>query len=243
MFNPKSNVKEDLPSFCAILGLETHEQILSLMVHYLKVSLYGLLISFLGALPFGTLNLTAFDIAASQGLVSAIWFAFAVVAVELAMVRLSLFGNEHLQLGKKAMHYVLLLGIVLLLYLSLDSFLDIFRGPLSHPKTNFLPHIESAFVLGLLLSSLNPLQLPFWFTWNKVLDNKGILRASAGHYTFYIMGIGLGTLIGLGIFILAGRFIFTNYDQYHAVTSLLMGLLYLGFSCYLMFLLIKKRIS
>lgn len=213
------------------------------MVKYVKVCVYGLLISFIGALPFGTLNLTAFDIAASQGLVSAIWFAFAVVVVELSVVRIALYGNERLHLGKKAIQYILPLGIILLLYLSLTSFLDSSSVPATNSKAEFFPHIESAFVLGLLLSALNPLQFPFWLTWNKVLDNKGILEASNKHYTFYSLGIGLGTLIGLGIFILAGKFIFTNYDQYHTATNLFMGLLYLGFSFYLLFLLIKKRIN
>jgi len=76
-------------------------------------------------------------------------------------------------------------GIVLLLYTCSDSFLDVFRALSLQPKTNFFPYfIESTFVLDLLLSALNPLQLPFWFTWNKMLDNKGILKASNGHNSF-----------------------------------------------------------
>lgn len=212
------------------------------MSNYVKVCFYGLLISFVGALPFGTLNLTAFDIAATQGLVSAAWFALAVVLVELSMVRITLYGNERLHLGEKAMTYILPLGIVFLFYLSLASFWDISSVPAANSKAGFFPQIESTFALGLFLSALNPLQLPFWMTWNKVLDHKGILRRSNVNYLFYITGIGLGTLIGLGIFIVLGKFIFTHYNQYHYITNLLMGLLYLGFSFYLMFLFIKKRI-
>ncbi|MDC6384295.1 hypothetical protein D2V93_00215 [Flagellimonas taeanensis] len=212
------------------------------MPNYAKVCFYGLLISFVGALPFGTLNLTAFDIAASQGLVSAIWFAMAVVLVELSVVRITLYGNERLHLGERALKYILPLGIVFLLYLSLSSFLEMDSVTVTDSKTDFFPQIGSTFVLGLLLSALNPLQFPFWMTWNQVLDRKGILQRSNSHYVFYILGIGLGTLVGLGIFILAGKFIFANYDRYHTITNLMMGLLYLGFSFYLMFIFIKKRI-
>ncbi len=213
------------------------------MQNYIKVCFWGLLISFLGTLPFGTLNLTAFDIAASQGLVSAIWFSLAVVMVELVMVRLTLFGNEHLHLSEKLMTYLLPLGILLLLYLSVSSFLDAANVSKVTSKLDLLPQLQSTFVLGLLLSALNPLQIPFWMTWNKVLENKNILTSSKSSYTFYLVGIGLGTILGLAIFVLIGKYFFTNYGNYNKITNLLMGLLYLGFSFYLMSIFIKKRLN
>ena len=213
------------------------------MDKYLKVSFYGILVSFLGALPLGTLNLTAFEIAASQGLMSALWFALAVILVELTIVRLTLLGNEHLQLGEKLSSYLLPLGILLLLYLATTSFQAAAHISEVEQKMGFLPKISSAFLLGLMLSALNPLQIPFWMTWNKVLTSKGILRKSKGHYNYYIFGIGLGTFIGLGLFMMAGKYIFSNYDSYAKITNILMGLLYLGFSFYLMYLWYKKRLK
>lgn len=213
------------------------------MIKFLKVCFFGLLISFIGALPLGTLNITAFDIAASQGLVSAIWFALAVVLVELVVVRLTLFGNEKLQLNDKVMQYLIPFGILLLLYLAISHFMVLTDVSGVNSKIDLLPQFKSTFVLGLLLSGLNPLQIPFWMTWNKVLDNREILETSRSSYSFYLGGIGIGTMIGLGIFILAGKYIFTNYGDYNMITNLLMGLLYLGFSFYLIFLFIKKRLN
>lgn len=213
------------------------------MVKFLKICFSGLLISFLGALPFGTLNLTAFDIAASQGFVSAVWFAIAVVLVELAVVRLTLFGNERLQINEKVMYYLIPLGAILLLYLAISNFIASAGAAEVNSKIDLLPQLRSTFVLGLLLSGLNPLQIPFWMTWNKVLETKGVLKTSKTSYAFYLIGIGIGSLIGLGSFILAGKYLFTNYGNYSMVTNLLMGLLYLGFSFYLMFLFIKKRLN
>jgi|UPI00055B574E threonine/homoserine/homoserine lactone efflux protein len=212
-----------------------------MMQNYIKVCFSGLLISFLGALPLGTLNLTAFDIAASQDLVSALWFSVAVVLVELIVVRLTLFGNERLQLSDKLMIYLLPLGILLLLYLSITSFVDAASVSKASSKVNLLPQLQSTFVLGLLLSALNPLQIPFWMTWNKVLEKKDVLTASKSSYTFYLVGIGLGTMLGLAIFMLLGNSVFTNYGNYGLITNLLMGVLYLGFSFYLMFIFFKQR--
>lgn len=213
------------------------------MNKYAKIGFSGLLVSFLGALPLGTLNITAFDIAASQSLTSAMWFAAAVVLVELIVVRLTLFGNERLQFGEKLSNYLIPFGIVLLLYLAITSFMASAQISEMGSKVNLLPQINSAFILGFLLSALNPLHIPFWMTWNKVLASKGILETSKKSYTLYITGIGLGSLIGLGVFIFAGKYIFTNYESYSMITNLLMGLLYLGFSIYLMFLLVKKRLK
>ncbi|WP_422861585.1 LysE family transporter [Flagellimonas sp. W118] len=213
------------------------------MNKYAKIGFSGLLVSFLGALPLGTLNITAFDIAASQSLTSAIWFASAVVLVELIVVRLTLFGNERLQFGEKLSNYLIPFGIVLLLYLAIISFMASAQISEMGSKVNLLPQINSAFILGFLLSALNPLHIPFWMTWNKVLASKGILDTSKKSYALYITGIGIGSLMGLGVFIFAGKYIFTNYESYGMITNLLMGLLYLGFSIYLMFLLVKKRLK
>nr|WP_298791273.1 LysE family transporter [uncultured Allomuricauda sp.] len=213
------------------------------MNKYAKIGFSGLLVSFLGALPLGTLNITAFDIAASQSLTSAMWFATAVVLVELIVVRLTLYGNERLHFGEKLSNYLIPFGIVLLLYLAITSFMASAQISEMGSKVNLLPQINSAFILGFLLSALNPLHIPFWMTWNKVLASKGILETSKKSYTLYITGIGIGSLIGLGVFIFAGKYIFTNYESYSMITNLLMGLLYLGFSIYLMFLLVKKRLK
>ncbi len=209
----------------------------------LKVLFSGFLISFLGALPLGTLNLTAFDISASQGIASALWFAIAVILVELAVVRLAIYGNEKLTLTDRISSYLFPLGIVLLLYLAIISFLDASQVSEAGSKTTLLPQIGSPFILGLLLSALNPLHFPFWMTWTKVLSTKGVLEKSARSYGFYIWGIGVGSLLGLLIFIFLGKYVFGNYQEYSKVTNFLMGLLYLGFSLYLIFLLIKKRLN
>ncbi|MEM9361036.1 MAG: LysE family transporter [Bacteroidota bacterium] len=209
----------------------------------LKVLFSGFLISFLGALPLGTLNLTAFDIAASQSVTSAIWFSIAVVLVELIVVRLAIYGNEKLTLTDRIGNYLFPLGIVLLMYLAIVCFIDANQVSESGPKMTVLPQIGSPFVLGLLLSALNPLHFPFWMTWTKVLSTKGILERSGKSYSFYIWGIGIGSIIALMIFIFLGKYLFSNYQDYSKVTNLLMGLLYLGFSLYLSFLLIKKRLN
>lgn len=212
------------------------------MGKYLKVVIAGLLISFIGALPLGSLNITAFDIAASQGITDALGFAIAAIVIELIYVRLTLLGNEKLIFGDKFSRYVLPLAAILLLYLGITSFYSINSTEVASSSV-FLPRISSPIILGLLLSALNPLQIPFWMLWSKYLLDRKILAHKKSSYTGYMIGIGVGTLFGLLVFMLLGRYIVSNYNEYNKVTHFVLGLLYLGFSCYLLILLYKKHLK
>ena len=211
------------------------------MFKTLKVCIAGLLISFLGALPLGILNITVFDISATQSIENALLFAFAAIFIELVYVRLTLWGSNKIVLEGKWVYIVFSLAITLLLYLGISSLLTATQvGELSLTKSA-LPKITSPILLGLLLSALNPLQIPFWFTWNKVLESKEILEHKTISFISYMFGIGAGTLIGMLIFIYAGKLIVDSYSKYAQWSNFLLGLLYVGFSFYLLFLLYRKH--
>lgn len=211
------------------------------MYKNLKVCIAGLLISFVGALPLGSLNITAFDISASQGFEQALLFAFAAIFVELIYVRLTLWGSQKIVLEGKRLYIVLALAVALLLYLAISSLLNAYSGPQVNATTGVLPKITSPILLGLLLSAFNPLQVPFWLTWNKVLESKEMLEHKTVSFISYMFGIGSGTLMGMLVFIYAGKLIVNSYGKYAQWSNLLLGLLYLGFSFYLLFKLYRKH--
>ncbi|MEM9000781.1 MAG: LysE family transporter [Bacteroidota bacterium] len=208
----------------------------------LKVCGSGLLISFFGALPLGTLNITAFDIAASQGMAAAFVFSIATIVIELCYVRLTLWGSQHLQLGDRFSYYLLPPAIILLLYLAISS-LTASIGADTWPVSHTFPKIASPLLLGILLSTLNPLQIPFWMAWHKILFSRKTLKTNWRSYVSYILGIGLGSLMAMSVFIFAGNNIVANYDRYGTWTNSILGLFYLGFSFYLIFLLYKKHLK
>lgn len=210
---------------------------------YGLIGFYGLLISFVGALPLGTLNITAFNIAASQDVWEALLFSLAAVFVELVVVRFTLAGNKKINFNGKLSFYVLPFAVGLLLYLAISSFMS--AGGAQELKTSaaVFPMIQSSVLLGLLLSVSNPLHIPFWVGWNRLLVSKRVLHNTLGSYASYILGIGIGSMGALLIFIFLGKHIFGNYQQYSSMIALIMGCLYLGFSFYLLFLLYKKHLK
>ncbi len=207
------------------------------------IGIYGLLISFVGALPLGTLNITAFNIAASQNVGEALLFSFAAVFVELIIVRFTLMGDKKINFNGKLSFYILPFAVALLLYLAISSFMSASAPQELVTSATVFPMIQSSILLGVLLSSLNPLHIPFWIGWNRLLISKRLLHNSLGSYTSYMVGIGIGTLGALLIFIFLGKYIFQNYQQYSSIIAWIMGCLYLGFSFYLLFLLYKKHLK
>ena len=175
------------------------------MGKHIKILISGLLISFLGSLPLGTLNTTAFQISASQSISQAIVFAFAVVLVELIVVYITLNYASKINFKSKLFSYILPVSIVLLVYLSISNFMSFDDAQHASKSSYVFPLIKSSFLLGLLLSILNPMHVPFWMGWNSILIEKRKLNDKPGMYPSYISGIGLGTLGSLMIFVFAGK--------------------------------------
>lgn len=213
------------------------------MNRLLKIFLIGLLISFLGSLPLGTLNMTVFQIAAFHNVYEALLFVLAVVFVELVVVRITLAYSKKIDLGNKVFFYLLPIAIGLLMYLSVSSFTSLNDNQAIQVGSNLFPMLKSSVLLGLLLSALNPMHIPFWTGWNSVLIARNRLDRKPGMYTSYITGIGIGSIGGLMIFVYAGKYIFQNYQQYSYAIAFILGCLYLGFSFYLLFLLYKNHLK
>ena len=67
------------------------------------------------------------------------------------------------------------------------------------------------------MCAINPVQIPFWFGWSTVLFNKKILQTTAFDYNSFIIGIGIGTLLGNCVFIFGGKWVvqrIANSQQY-----------------------------
>ncbi|MEB8347477.1 hypothetical protein OO010_15595 [Flavobacteriaceae bacterium KMM 6898] len=209
----------------------------------IQIGLIGLLISFLGSLPLGTLNITAFQIAVFQDVPSASWFAMAVVLIELLMVRITLKWSGTIDLRNRFFFYTLPIAALILFYLSISSFMSISEDRELSTSLQLIPMIKSSFVLGLLLSVLNPMHIPFWMGWNNILIERKRLDKARGMQLSYMVGIGLGSMGGFMIFILLGKYIFQNLNQYNYIIAFIMGCIYLGFSFYMLFALYKNHLK
>lgn len=170
-----------------------------------RIFLTGLFISFLGSLPLGTLNIAAMQIAISEGVQPALLFSLGSLTAEVIYVRISLVAMDWVRKQKalfRALEWVTLLIVVAL---AISSFYAATHP--SEQKNVILSSTLPKYVLGLLMSALNPVQIPFWFGWSTVLFTKKILQPQVAQYNSYITGIGLGTLLGNCVFIFGGKLV------------------------------------
>lgn len=191
------------------------------MVKLLRVFFWGLLVSFLGSLPLGTLNVAAMQISVSESVLHGIYFSLGSLLVEMVYVRISLVGVNWLRKQKKLFRWMEWIAVLIVLALAVGSFIAA-ANP-SHEKNVMLNNNIHRFLLGIMLSAVNPVQIPFWFGWSTVLFTKNILEPKSSFYNFYIVGIGLGTLLGNLVFIFGGRMVADKLNTSQSLINWIIG--------------------
>jgi threonine/homoserine/homoserine lactone efflux protein len=187
----------------------------------LRIFITGLGISFLGTLPLGTLNVAAMQISVTDGIRPAIYFALGALLVEMVYVRISLVAMDWVRKQQRLFRMLEWLTLLIVTALAVSSFVAA-AHPSGEAKNVILSSTMHRFLLGITMSAVNPVQIPFWFGWSTVLFTKKVLLPRNDHYNIYISGIGLGTLIGNCIFIFGGRLI---VDKLNTNQRLLNGII------------------
>ena len=186
-----------------------------------KIFFTGILVSFLGSLPLGTLNVAAMQISASNGIYPAMLFAFGSLLAEIIYVRLSLVAMDWVRKQEKLFKLLEWITLLIVIALAVSSF---YAAVTPSVKENFiLSSTLNRFLLGLTMSALNPVQIPFWFGWSTVLFTKKILLPRNDHYNIYIAGIGIGTFTGNCLFIYSGRFVADKLNSNQHILNWVIG--------------------
>lgn len=164
-----------------------------------------MIISFLGSLPLGTLNVAAMQISIAEGVRPALLFSTGSLVAEIVYVRISLVAIDWIRKQNKLFRILEWATLVIVLALAVSSFYAALhpRSGGSILQNSPLPK----FILGFTMSALNPVQIPFWFGWSTVLFTKRVLLPYASHYNSYITGIGIGTFVGNCVFVFGGKLI------------------------------------
>ena len=94
------------------------------------------------------------------------------------------------------------------------------------------------------MCAINPVQIPFWFGWSAVLFSKKILQPVAAQYNSYIVGIGIGTLLGNAVFIFGGIFLVKHIQNSEAYINWVIGSIFTLTAFIQLFKILKgKRMS
>jgi uncharacterized membrane protein YadS len=170
----------------------------------------GFLVSFIGSIPLGYLNVVGFDIYSQEGLTATISYLVGVVTIEFFVIYFTLIFAKKLSENKKLTKYIE--GFSVLFMLVLAAFFYFSANSETTNRTIFSNVSQNFFFAGLLFSSLNFIQIPFWTGWNLYLLNGNHIEISKSRKYFYVFGTILGTFCGMLMLILSLHYFASNVD-------------------------------
>lgn len=169
---------------------------------YLWVFVVGLIFSFLGSIPPGTLNLSVLQLGLERKTAVALRFALAVSIVEYPYAWIALQFEAWLTASPAVTENFQLITAVVMLVLGV---LNVWTA--RKPSAIITRFNESGFRRGIVLSLLNPMAIPFWVVVTAYLKaQKWIDLSTPGLMHSYILGTSVGAMLLLTLFaVLAHR--------------------------------------
>jgi threonine/homoserine/homoserine lactone efflux protein len=196
------------------------------MIELIKVFFVGSLISFLGQLPLGNMNLTATQLSVQQSYRSAWNYGAGIVIVEIIYLRLALTGMDWVVEHKQLFAVMGWLTVVVFVVLGILAFV------MAHQQTGtkkglLLNNKMNRFLLGIVVSGINPAQIPFWFLWSTQLINSKVLMATTSQFNTFTAGAGLGSLAGLAVYIHGGKWVIAKMKTSNKALNIFMGIVFI----------------
>ncbi|MWB94374.1 hypothetical protein GON26_08370 [Flavobacterium sp. GA093] len=156
----------------------------------------GFLVSFIGSIPLGYLNLVGLEIYSKSGFDNLVLYLFGVVFVESFVIYFTLLFAKQLVGNKKLMKIIDVFAIVFMFLLAYLFYSNANQTTTSSLKFNqYLMY--SPFVIGVILNCFNFLQVPFWTSWNLYLINGKYITTENKLKYYYIAGTLIGIFLGM----------------------------------------------
>ena len=201
-------------------------QFFKLMPHLVYVLLLGFIISFLGQLPLGNMNLTATQLSVQESYRNAWKYGLGIVIVEIIYLRLALTGMDWVVEHKQLFAIMGWLTVIVFITLGVLSFI-MAREQTGEKKGLLLNNKMNRFLLGIVVSGINPAQIPFWFLWSTQLLNSKVLMPTTEQFNLFTAGAGLGSLAGLSVYIHGGKWLITKLKTSNKGLNIFMGIVFI----------------
>jgi len=191
-----------------------------------EVFFAAMLISFLGQLPFGNMNLTATQLAVQEGYGNAWKYSIGIVLIEMIYLRLALTAMDWV-VGHRVLFTIMSwLTVVVFLGLGILS-LIMARKQAKEKKGLLLNNKLNRFFLGVSVSLINPAQIPFWFIWTTYLIDNKVLQTSALYFNLFTGGAAIGSLAGFAVYMYGGKWIIEKMKASNKQLNIFMGIVFI----------------
>lgn len=194
----------------------------------LQTLIVAFVVSYIGSIPPGTINVSVMQLAIQNRRRAAVFFAFAASAVEFVYAgftvqfHILLNSNESLADSFRIITSVALIGLGLW---------NIFSKATSDSVIVNSEKGRHGFLRGMMLGILNPMSIPFWLAITTYLENDELISVAGFGFWAYLIGLSVGTFcLLITVNALGSRFtkIANNKFLMHRVP----GLILLGIGIY-----------
>lgn len=176
----------------------------------LKNIAVGFLVSFIGSIPLGYLNVVGFNIYKASGITSTLHYLVGVICIEVLVILGTLFFADKLNQNKKFLKGIELFSMLFMFVLAYVFYSN--ANAVQDNKTVITSVSQNFFFYGIVFSSLNFIQIPFWLSWNLYLINRKYIEVSKTRKYFYVLGTLLGTFLGMLTLILVLNYFSNQVD-------------------------------
>ncbi len=184
--------------------------------------------AFISLILPGMLNMTAVRTKIERDQRSALLFALGAAIVVIPQVYIALAFANYFVKNPEVIENLTLAGIVVLFILSVVFFFQArkkFKGEGKKEKGNFL-------LMGMLMSSVNMLVIPYYLVLSSVLEAKGLLAMKQPFISIFVAGVFLGALALFTVYVLfasviekKAQFIAKNINYILSLLFLILGIL------------------
>lgn len=200
----------------------------------------ALLISFLGQLPFGNMNLTATQLAVQEGFKNAWKYSIGIVIIEVIYLRLALTAMDWVVENQLIFKIMSWLTVIVFLGLGILS-LIMARRQAKEKKGLLLNNKLDRFVLGVSVSAINPAQIPFWFIWTTQLINSRVLNTTFTDFNIFTAGAAVGSVAGLAIYIYGGKWVIAKMKASNRQLNIFMGIVFILAALFQLYMILFKK--
>jgi threonine/homoserine/homoserine lactone efflux protein len=200
----------------------------------IQVFIVGVIISFIGSIPPGTLNLAVLQLGMEQKIKTALRFALAVSIIEYPYAWIGVVFEDWVTSSPIIVDNFQLITAIVMTLIGVFSIWSARK-----PSEFSVRFNESGFRRGIVLSILNPMAIPFWVAYTAFLKSQGWIDLSTPWLVHsYVLGTAVGVMILLIIFAFLAKRL-AHYVKDNRIVKMVPGvtLLVLGLYAFIKYLL------
>ncbi len=199
-----------------------------------QVFLAGLIFSFLGSIPPGTLNLAVLQLGMEHKIKTALRFSIAVAIIEYPYAWIAVVFEDWVTSSPVIVDNFQLITAIVMIVIGGFTLWSARKPSEFAVKFN-----ESGFRRGIVLSILNPMAIPFWIGITAYLKAQGWINLSSQALLHsYVLGTSVGVIILLILFTFLAKQL-SSYVKDNRYVKLVPGftLLVLGLYAFVRYLI------